>query len=63
MYSAIRDVLTKLEDEGFNVDNANIQELKSAIEDEYDCGADGSVYDVVLDLNDSIGLKEFGITG
>lgn len=39
-----------------------IDDLLDAVNAEYACGADGSVYDIIRDLNDTVGLDEFGIS-
>lgn len=54
--------LLDAEDDGGYVDISNVDyvELRKAVQDEYDCGARGSVLDVIQDLYDSIGLEDFG---
>ena len=64
---AILDAVLKfkkiVEEEGATIDisNININKLKNDVENEYECGADGSIFDVISDLNDTVGLEEYGI--
>lgn len=44
-----------------DISKADLKEIKKGAEDEIACGADGSVFDILEDWNDSIGLSEFGI--
>lgn len=44
-----------------NLSNVNYDELQEAINDEYECGAEGSYLDVIRDLYETIGLEDFGI--
>ena len=61
MEVGIKEALSKLKEQGFNVDDADIAQIKSDVQDEYDCGADGTVYDVLMDINDSVGLDDYNI--
>lgn len=63
LQEAVTKFVSNLEGDGVKVDitNLNLEELKSDIQDEYDCGADGSYYDVISDLYDSVGLEDYGI--
>ena len=62
MKKAIKEALIKLQAEGFNIDNADIKQLKRDVKEEYEDGADGSVYDVIMDLNDTVGLEVYNIS-
>lgn len=44
-----------------DITKADLKAIKKGAEDEIACGADGSVYDVLDDWSNSIGLDEFGI--
>ena len=43
-----------------DLSNVDFQDLHMAVVDEYNCGADGSIFDVLMDLADTVGLTEFG---
>ena len=53
----------KVREEGADIDISDVayDELVRDINDEYACGIDGSAYDVICDLADSVGLSEYGI--
>lgn len=67
----VKDAVSRLVDEvreqascldvSIDISNVKYKELKSAIEDEYRCGAEGPIDDILTDLGDSIGLDVFGI--
>lgn len=59
--SSIRKVLEEFEAEGCDVSGIDMPRLTVAVIDEYASGASGTVRDVVLDLQDSVGLEEFGM--
>lgn len=44
-----------------DLDNANYDKLTTDVQAEYACGCDGSIFDVIVDINDSVGLDEYGI--
>lgn len=60
---AVQLLAREAREEGANTDITNVDwdKLEAAIQDEYDCGADGSIYDILVDLNDSVGLDEYDI--
>lgn len=60
---AVKKFADSLVKEGLtvNIDNVNYEKLSSDISSEYESGADGSIYDVIVDLNESVGLEEYGI--
>lgn len=60
---AVKRLSKEMEKEGVAVDLSNVdyKALEADINDEYACGADGSPYDVIRDLQDSVGLEEYGI--
>lgn len=43
-----------------DISNVNYEELRSAILDEQETGQTGSFLDILVDLNDSVGLEDFG---
>ena len=43
-----------------DLSNVDFDALQLAIVDEFNCGAKGSIFYVLMDLNDTIGLAEFG---
>jgi len=44
-----------------DISDVDYDALLEAIQDEFNCGCDGSIVDVIKDLNDSVGLEDFGI--
>jgi hypothetical protein len=60
---AVAKFVATAEVQGAKVDISAVdyKALEDAINEEYECGADGSALDVINDLNDSVGLAEFGI--
>ena len=66
MKSAIKKAIIELKDEmrcegcNPNIDNVDYDALTKAVEDEYACGRDGTIFEAIVDLHNTIGLKEFG---
>jgi hypothetical protein len=60
---AVDKFKAQLEAEGceVNLDNVDYNSLLKDVQDEYSCGCDGSIYDVIVDLNDTVGLEVYGI--
>jgi hypothetical protein len=61
--NGLHQFLQQCKDEGAEVTANEIDytNLIEAIQDEYDCGAKGSEFDIISDLNDTIGLQQYGI--
>lgn len=45
----------------FDLEAVDYEGLLEAIQEEYDCGANGSVVDVLVDLDGAITLNDWGI--
>jgi hypothetical protein len=60
---AVNKIKAQIEAEGgqVNVASLDIKKLLKDVQAEFDCGCCGSVYDVIVDLNDTVGLDEYGI--
>ena len=64
VHRSLKKFITELETSGsgkINIEKFNLNKLAIAIADEYDSGAKGSVYDIICDLSDTVGLGEFRI--
>jgi len=60
---AVKRFASYVAEDGIELDLSNVdyQQLMEDIQDEYDCGADGSILDVIVDLNGAVGLDDYGI--
>lgn len=67
MIGGVREAVARFkqvaEGQGATVDISNVdyEQLEADIQDEYNCGADGSVFDVLDDLHNTVGLEVYGI--
>ena len=61
--SGVDEFVMKVRKGGGSIDttNINLVLLTKAIEEEWELGQQGTVSDIIEDLNGSIGLEQFGI--
>lgn len=60
---AVQKYAKSATDEGYPVDigDVNYEELLTAITEERQSGHEGTTFDLLLEVNDTIGLSQFGI--
>jgi hypothetical protein len=56
-----KKMIKEFGESSIDISDVDYDALLEAIQDEFNCGCDGSVVDVINDLNDSVGLEDFGI--